>query len=136
MSESMNNVQVNYNERMNKRITFLSSNGQLDFLQVIVASDFGQSCLKLIVKETFFFSLIIAPSTGMVAQYIPTLMVLGAALVAYRFLGLDVYFEELIHQKDLRDSYEYIIGEFNGRTASKSWEEKLPLPKCIYMYFL
>jgi choline dehydrogenase-like flavoprotein len=45
----------------------------------------------------------------MVAQYIPTLIVIGAALVAYRFLGLDDYFQELIHQKELRDSYEYII---------------------------
>lgn len=76
---------------------------------VMMSCELIWSCFTLI-EETLAALLIVAPSRGMVAQYIPTLMVLGAALVAYRFLGLDEYFQELIHQKDLRDSYEYIIG--------------------------
>ena len=46
----------------------------------------------------------------MVGRYIPILMGLGAILVAYRFVGIDRILEGL-RDKQLEDSYDYIIGE-------------------------
>jgi len=45
----------------------------------------------------------------MVSQYLPGLIVLGAALVAYKLLGVDQYFVEFIKKKDLKPTYDYII---------------------------
>jgi len=46
----------------------------------------------------------------MVAQYIPALLVIGAALVSYRLLGLNDLFTDLIKAKELKASYDYLIG--------------------------
>jgi hypothetical protein len=47
----------------------------------------------------------------MVARYVPSLVVIGIALAAYRLLGIDELFEQLIKPKTLQESYDYIIGE-------------------------
>jgi len=46
----------------------------------------------------------------MVARYIPSIIVIGVALAAYRLLGVDEMFEELIKTKNLQESYDYIVG--------------------------
>jgi hypothetical protein len=47
----------------------------------------------------------------MVARYIPSLVVIGVALAAYRLLGVDEMFQKLIEPKALAESYDYIVGE-------------------------
>lgn len=51
----------------------------------------------------------------MVARYIPSLVVIGVAMAAYRLLGFDEMFEVMIHPKTLEESYDYII--VGGGTA-------------------
>jgi len=46
----------------------------------------------------------------MIARYVPSIIVLGVALAAYRLLGIGELFEELIKPKHLQPSYDYIIG--------------------------
>jgi len=46
----------------------------------------------------------------MVARYIPSIIVIGVALAAYRLLGIGELFQELIKPKHLQPSYDYIIG--------------------------
>jgi len=46
----------------------------------------------------------------MVTQYIPALIVIGAAIAAYQFFELNEYLIELVKTKELRDHYDYIIG--------------------------
>ena len=49
----------------------------------------------------------------MVARYIPSLVVIGVALAAYRLLGIEDMFQKLIETKSLAQSYDYIIGELS-----------------------
>jgi len=46
----------------------------------------------------------------MFARYIPSIIVIGVALAAYRLFGVGELFQELIKPKHLQPSYDYIIG--------------------------
>jgi len=52
----------------------------------------------------------------MIARYVPSIIVLGVALAAYRLLGIGELFEELIKPKHLQPSYDYIIGTIRLNT--------------------
>ena len=45
----------------------------------------------------------------MLSNNLPIIFVIGVALVAYRYSGIGAWFQEFI-KKDLRPSYDYIIG--------------------------
>jgi len=46
----------------------------------------------------------------MIARYVPSIVVIGVALAAYRLLGIGELFQEFIKPKHLQPTYDYIIG--------------------------